>query len=515
MFVQANDNGRSSIDALLKALGKGRRLNDEATEALERLFGVPVGVEGLSRLFQPGYPGVRSFVVETAVAPDQAIDFTLVGIARDGMPTWLSARAFAKGREGALEIHHGYNEISVEHRSRNITVDLIQRELDILKLQGEAPTSRITIDAEGIGSYVCALHGFEFADETEEGPPVRSTRALEPEGDRHRIMEAAPPLIEKIAQRVGASSSAVERAISTLQSARSPWDILRLQLQGMEPLLAEGDDGEMGVGALGRELLLSKELPPWRAALYRDSTRNEAHRVGDEYRRRKTHRSEARLATEIQAARDQLLSPKRELKVKALRVLAEIAPTWVTPDIKALEEGKERRIANVARHAMRQISGVDLGDRLLAYAINKKHDGRARAIAYRVLAEHHRAKIMPMLPMLRVNPDARIQRAIVPLLTDDPTDAGPQLASLLAANPHEGQDERPGLQELRIELIERLARIRDQRTLPALMQAYRARPPPPPIEMLALSRALVAFPDPRAQLALIEVARRMERPAIP
>jgi hypothetical protein len=33
--------------------------------------------------------------------------------------------------------------------------------------------------------------------------------------------------------------------------------------------------------------------------------------------------------------------------------------------------------------------------------------------------------------------------------------------------------------------------------------------------MLALSRALVTFPDPRAQIALAEVARRLERPAIP
>jgi hypothetical protein len=80
---------------------------------------------------------------------------------------------------------------------------------------------------------------------------------------------------------------------------------------------------------------------------------------------------------------------------------------------------------------------------------------------------------------------------------------------------HDGHEMRPGLLQLRLEIIERLAALVDPRTLPALMASYRASPPPPPAEMLALSRALVAFPDPRAQLALIEVARRIERPQIP
>jgi hypothetical protein len=68
---------------------------------------------------------------------------------------------------------------------------------------------------------------------------------------------------------------------------------------------------------------------------------------------------------------------------------------------------------------------------------------------------------------------------------------------------------------MRLELIERIARLRDPRTLPVLIAAYRAHPAPPPPEMLALSRALVGFPDPRAQRALMDVARRFERPQIP
>lgn len=514
-MVEAQGAAASTLGALVKAIGKGRRLPDEVGDALERLFGVPVALEGLSRLFQPGFPGVRTFAIETRVAPDQAVEMSLVGIARDGAPVWTGARAFVRGRDGSLEIHHGFDEVDPDHRSRNITVDLIQRELDILALLG-GTSSRLTMDAEGVGSYICALHGFVFADETEEGPPVRSTRALEAAGDRETILEASVPVIERFAQKHGLSPSFTAARAREVKSARTPWDLAKVKVDETPGSLAEGDDGELGVGALGREILLARELPSWRAALYLSSREVQSRTLGEEYRRRKTHRSEARLAKEIQEARELLVSPKRENQIRALRALGMIAPAWVAAEVKVLEEGRDRRIAAIARQTLRQISGADLPDRMLLFAESPKNDSRLRGLAYRVLAEHFRPRVEKRVPMLRIHPDARVQRAIVPIVADDPTDAAPGLASMLIANPaHEGSEPRAGLLELRLELIERLTQLVDPRTLPALMAAYRATPPPPPAEMLALSRALVAFPDPRAQLALVEVARRLERPQIP
>lgn len=514
-------------DALIKVIGKGRRLTDDVGEALERLFGVPVGAEGLSRLFQPGFPGVRTFVVETHVTSDQCVELTIAGIARDGAPVWSGTRCFVPSRSGALEIHHGVDDIATDYRSRNITVDVTQRELDILELLELGPASRITIDAHGVASYLAAVHGFEFADESDEGPPVRSVRALEPSGDRERIIEAAPVIIERIAQRHGASKGAVDAAIAALAKIEHPWDLAVLAFSGVAKPLADGDDGDLGIGALGKELLLSRDLPPWRAALPLGGT-SRAHELGKAYRRRKSQRSEMKIAFELQEARDQLDSPKREVKSKALKTLGAIAPTWIIPDVKAIEEGRDRKLAAVARLALRQISGADLSERMLAYADNPKNDPRHRGLAYRVLAEHYKARLAARVSMLRVSPDARIQRAVIPLIAEDPTDAGPQLASLLAANPAfdgraadrraayaVGGEHRPGLFALRQELIDRLSRMADPRTLPALMGAYRAEPPPPPHEQLALARALLAFPDPRAQLALKEVSRRVDRPAIP
>src|SRR5258708_26974662 len=111
-----------------------------------------------------------------------------------------------------------------------------------------------------------------------------------------------------------------------------------------------------------------------------------------------------RVSIEIQEARDMLQSPKRELKMRARKVLGTMAPSWVSADVKALEEGRERRIAAIARQTLRQISGVDLPDRLIAFAENTKHDGRLRGLAYRVLAEHFRVRIQERVPILRVNP---------------------------------------------------------------------------------------------------------------
>jgi hypothetical protein len=118
--------------------------------------------------------------------------------------------------------------------------------------------------------------------------------------------------------------------------------------------------------------------------------------------------------------------------------------------------------------------------------------------------------------MLRVSPDARIQRAVIPYLAEQTADAGPALASMLAANPwNETPVPRPGLVELRIELIERLALRPDPRTLPPLLAAIATYPPPPAGEMLALTRALVAYPDPRARVALTAATRKLDRPPVP
>jgi hypothetical protein len=505
----------------MDAVGKGRPLEPDAHEALHRLLGVRVSLEGLSRLFAPGFPGIRTFAIQVRVAPDAAVELTLVGVARDGTPVWSGTRAFAFGRDGSLEIHRGFDEIDPAYQSRNITVDLMQRELDLLALIDRGHTlghsSRLTIDADEVGRYVCALHGFSFADETDEGPPVRSVRALDPQGDRARLIAAAPAFVDRIASQANAGRIAIESAIAQLKAAQTPWDFARARLPGHEPELAEGDDGEMGVGSLGRAFLLAHDTPGWRAALYLyDDDKLENRRIGFEYRRRKTNRSEARLAREIQECREALVGSNRVARLRAIETLEMIAPPWIISELRGIAEGDDRRATAIARRAVARINGTALPDDLLAFAQEKKNDPARRALAYRALAEHFPSHVAPHVPMLRVDPDARIQRAAIPLLDRNSIDAGPDLASLLAANPwHEGEMARTGLLALRLELIERLARLLDPRTLPVLIAAYRTHPAPSPAEMLALSRALVGFPDPRAQRALMDVARRFERPQIP
>ncbi len=504
---------QASAHRLLEGVGKGSAIDGPAREVLRRMLGVDAGLEGLSRLFAPGFPGIRTYVIEVQLAPDQAVELTLVGVARDGRPVWTGSRAFTYGRDGSLEIHRGFDEIAPEYQSRNITVDLMQRELDLLQILDEGAASRLTIDAEGVGRYVCALHGFVFADETEEGPPVRSNRALAPVGDREGLLKSLPAVVERLAKRAKVGMISMESALEQAKGARSPWDFAKLTLPGAKEELAEGHDGEMGVGRLGRELLLAKETPPWRAALYRQPRDEVTQRLGAEYRRRKTGRSEARLAEEIQVARDMLDASQRATVVRGLERLAMIAPPWILQDVRVHTQSKDRRIAAVARRAVRRISGADQAESLLAFAKDPKGSSLARGLAYRVLAEHFGATIESRVSMLRVDPDARVQRAAVPLVarSDNPA---PNLAAMLRANPWTDV-ERPGLLALRLEIVDRLTRFAEPATLPALMEAFRTDPAPPPAERVALSRALIAFPDPRAQVVLTEAARRLERPDIP
>ncbi|MEL6185284.1 MAG: hypothetical protein AAFU79_11730, partial [Myxococcota bacterium] len=183
-------------------LAAGEPFPPAIDRALKSVLGRPVSRDGLARLFQPSFPGVRAFVIEPRVAPDRAVEITVVGVARNGRPVLHGQRAFALGRDGSLELHRGFDRIDTGFQHRNITVDLVNRELELLRLCRRGPSTRVTFDAEGVGRYMAALHGFVFADETDDGPPVRSNRPFAPEGDRQNLIEAAVQFLEREARRL-------------------------------------------------------------------------------------------------------------------------------------------------------------------------------------------------------------------------------------------------------------------------------------------------------------------------
>ena len=505
---------RDEID--LGDLSKGPPVRSDAAAPLKRLFEQAVGLEGLSSVFQPTFPGVRTFAVGVHATPDQAVQVTLVGIARDGEPVWTGTRTFTRSSSGGLEIDLGFDEVDPRYRSRNITVDMFNREMQLLRQLDGGPSCRLTIDADGTGRYVCALHGAVFADETDEGPSPRSKRALAPAGDRQRIIDAGRQLIPGLAKRRGLGKLAIEDALDQLEKAQTGWDFARLSFTEAPAAVEVDSDEGLGVGELGRALLLDDSTPGWRGALYLEAADAELTARGNAYRRRKTARSRARLQVEVELARQGLKGANRAERLRSLKTLGMLGGPDLLPELYRIAEGKERRTAALARRVIDQIQGVGLPERVLAYADDTRHQGRRRALAYRVLAEHFPELVVSKTPMLRVDPDARIQRAAVPLVAAQPHDPGPALASMLAANPIVGPDQgRPGLESLRLDIIEWLTLLADPRTLLPLSMAYQAHPPPPPTEMLALSRALVAFNDPRAKTVLRAGSFPLTRPDVP
>ncbi len=497
---------------LAALLAKGRPLPADVSAALGAMLGTPVAKEGLSRFFQPSFPGVRTYVIQASVAPDRSVDITIVGVARDGTPAWTAQRAFTRGRDGSLEIHHTLDETLESYRSRNVLVDTFRKQLELLTTLDTGPNGRITVDAQDVGSYVCALHGFVFADETDDGPPIRSERASAPDGDRQRMITAAEPLLIALARRHGVEAAAVDKAIAESKNARLPIDFAKLVLAGAHYEVPPTVRGL--VSGSGRALMLDPSLPTWRAALYPPGRYEDADRLGNLFRRRHTTLCDDKLTMELRQAREHLGADSRGTVMKGLRQLAQLGPNDVIGEVKALTKHAHRGVAAVARTTLRQISGTDLESRILAYADNAKNDPRRRAWAYRILAEYFPEQIEARVPMLRINPDARIQRAVLPCLARDVADAGAALGSLLAANPWSDHP-RPGMLELRLEIIDLLSRNPDSRALPALMSALASSEPSPPKEALALSRALVSHPDPRARRALTAHAQQLERPPVP
>ena len=492
----------------LEGLHRGRALPSGPGEAMVRLLGRPVGREGLSKALQSSFPGARTFAVETRVAPDQSVDFTVVAVARNGEPVYVGRRALSRGRNGCLELHHVDDEVSPEYRSRGILIDTI--ECEIALLASISPRARITLDAHETGGYLAALHGCVFADETDEGPPARSKRARVRGSDRERILEAAPPIIENAVRRAGGNDLTVAAVMRQLQQFQTPEDLLQLGLQDNEYEVSEAQVGF--ASGIGRALLLHRDCPAWRGALYA----NHPADPGPAFRFRQTARSRDKLEKETQDALARLDHKQRAQQIRALRTLGRIAPTSCLPRIKAVQDGDRRGVAAVARRTVEEITGAGLYERVLAFAKDRSHNGAHRGLAFRVLAEYQPALIEELVPMLRVDPDARVQRSVIPLLAEQGTEAGPALASLLAANPWSDRIEaRPGLAELRLEIIESLSRVSDPRIIPALMDAVHAAPPPPPMEHVALSRVLVAHPDPRARKALSSATERLDVPSVP
>ena len=169
----------------------------------------------------------------------------------------------------------------------------------------------------------------------------------------------------------------------------------------------------------------------------------------------------------------------------------------------------------VARQVAKQISDSSLHEKIALFSNNKKHDGQLRGYGFRVLSEYYPQSIGESVALLRVNPDARIQRSIIPILAAD-QNGGPQLASLLSANPRSHRDtNRPGLDEPRLELIECLSKLDDTRIILLLC----VHSLPFPLHLLVKSshyrEHLVSHPDPRAQPALNIVSQRLDRPLVP
>lgn len=492
-------------------LRQGRPLPPEIARALRDLLGLECSLDGLARLYQPSFPGVRAFVIHPRVAPDRAVELTILGVARDGRPAWTASRAFVLGRDGSVEIHRGFDEIAPAYQNRNATIDLLHRELELLALARRGPSSRLTSDAEGVGRYLCALHGFVYADETDEGPPVRSNRPFDAEVDRERLVEAAERYLEDAGRRLGLGRLAIEGAQEEARKARAPWDLARLRFVGVEPRRADGVDGAIGVTALGRDFLLARETPPWRAALYLSPRDRSLRDGGDAYRLEKTRNYRRQLDAELAEALAGLESPHRATRIRAIETLGMIGGPEYLPAVRRETQSDDRRVASVARRVVRMIAGAELVERMKAFASSSREDARWRGLVLRVLAEHYPAEVAEQANLLRVDPDARLQRAVLPVVAA--AAQGPaELAAMLGANP--ANEGRPGLPELRLELIERLARRADPMTLPVLIEEYR-RSRDDPVEMLALSRALVAFSDPRARQTLSEAMRAFERPPLP
>jgi hypothetical protein len=500
----------TGVNLLVPQLEKGRRLAPRPEEPLRRWLGADrIGLEGFSRLFQTRLPGVRVFATDVQRPRENTVETTLIGVARNGQPAWHSQITLAESREGALEIHLGPTQIEAAFKERAVLAELIERSLEVLRAVNTSRQSRITTDAEGVRSYEFALHGFDFADKAPEGAPLSSKRALAPAVDLQNLQRSANSFVSRLAEQDKWPEERTAVARQHIDNARTPLDFARLPLPRSST--SEADRSE-DPGTLGQLFLLSKDTSPWRGALLAHDHPQPLLSAGVRYRQELMNRAESRQNERLNQAIALLDGLERNEQVRSLETIGLVGTVREQERIRAISEGDDRRLAAVARRALEMISGQKLSEEIETLADDPEGKAPLRARAYRILAEHFPPQFSKKVSMLRVHPDARLQRTVIPYLQANAQHPGPPLASLLGANPWaEGGTSRSGLLELRLELIECLAQIRDPACLPVLIAAYGASPSPTSTEMLALSRALLGFQDPRAQNVLSQFPTRADR----
>ena len=202
-------------------LSQGAKFPREIAAVLERLFGqavskkafenIPTAIRGFETLRRSGCSDLQSL---------RRISYYWHRERR--RPVWSSERSIGIGRDGSIELHHGNDFVKEDFSPQNILNDCLENEIKLLQQLDAGPNPRITFDAHGEKSYRGALHGAIFADDTDEGPPVQSIRALEPDGDKRRVIASAKSMLQGLAEKQSLPAEEVERASKQIEVYRLP-----------------------------------------------------------------------------------------------------------------------------------------------------------------------------------------------------------------------------------------------------------------------------------------------------
>jgi hypothetical protein len=273
-----------------KALSKG------TPTPLGLIVGVPIGIEGLKRVYAAALPGcdVDIFDFQVKAKPVPHIRMQLEWIAQDGSVAAKASRAFRICDDGALDVH-GFNAFTKpEFRGHAQSARLAQQELKLVRALSAHDGSRLSCRAgyatnpdsnekERVGCYAWAALGYDFAAEEEKagGSPVNYAPRLQgaevedvDATDRELLQKAFGAFLDDAAkQHPIFNDPDARQALEDIAAAwKHPYEIATTDI-GLNVEVKVGD--RTTSCPIGKAYLLSPQAPAWYGSVRANGAREE------------------------------------------------------------------------------------------------------------------------------------------------------------------------------------------------------------------------------------------------
>ncbi|MCB9647489.1 MAG: hypothetical protein H6730_12940 [Deltaproteobacteria bacterium] len=477
----------------LDHLTSGKRFDPRCTEALVRITGHAITLDGLARAYEKALPShgvlAAARVRVTGAVERDGFAYTVTFVDNMQRRIATTRRRLVRGEDGALELYQHGTWLDEDQRGRGFAARMLKQELGLLSALSEHPDTRMTLWAGGardphrgvfqsLGTYVWAKAGFALAADPSPLAAGPDKPRCEDDPGREALGDLAlmrRQLLRWVEGQVAAGAVTPEAAAAAEAAV----------------LETPQDFAGLGPGGLGRAFLLSDAAPRWPGVLYVNRGGLEQAEAWVQAALTKGGEAELALGRSLQ---EDLRSGDDDRVRAALAHVGRAGGAAFVEPLLALEAARPE-LAEAVKDALLKVRGRWSPPKpKVTYTT---HGGRAQAFTlppqFAELARHSPPKLASLAAS---DPDFRLAQAALQQLADKHLDKAPKTVADAAAQlfaRFTGDDDRWLARQAAVQV---LARIPSEGGVPALIEASKVEDD---INvMIAIHRALEGAEHPAA-----------------